>query len=120
MTKILLLLALILPVFAMAQNTQPDSTKNDIHEAYCMVIATSKMFSNKVSIQVDFGQATSWWKGNHGDVIKDNAGKVVNFNSVIDALNYMATQGWTFVNAYALSEGSTGKVLNYILRRKLE
>jgi len=84
-----------------------------------MVIATGKLFSNKVSIQVDFGQETSWWKGNHGDAIKDETGKLVSFNSVIDALNYMASKGWIFVNAYALSEGSSGRVLNYVMRRPL-
>ena len=84
-----------------------------------MVIATGKLFSNKVSIQVDFGQETSWWKGTHGDVIKDETGKIVNFNSVIDALNYMASQGWIFVNAYALSEGTSGRILNYVMRKSL-
>jgi hypothetical protein len=118
MKKILLILLFVIPTFCYAQTNQPDSTK--AKEVYCMVIATGKLFSNKVSIQVDFGQETSWWKGRHGDQIKDETGQVVNFNSVIDALNYMATKGWVFVNAYALSEGTSGRVLNYIMRRPLQ
>lgn len=118
MKNLLFLLILLLPIFCNAQTALTDSTK--AKEVYCMVIATGKLFSNKVSIQVDYGQVTSWWKGNHGDVIKNDKGEVLNFNSVIDALNYMASQGWIFVNAYSLSEGTSGKVLNYVLRKPLK
>jgi hypothetical protein len=37
---------------------------------------------------------------------QDEQGKVIKFNSAIDALNYMAKQGWEFVNAYPLSSGT--------------
>lgn len=114
MKKILLFAILLFPIFCKAQS---DTTSANKHEQYCMVIATAKFFSNKVSIEVDFGQQTSFWHGSHGDQIKDSQGKVVAFNSVVDALNYMSSQGWLFVNAYALSEGSSGKVLNYIMRK---
>jgi len=117
MRRLLILFAFIIPAFCKAQTHPSDSIK--AKETYCMVIATGKLFSNKVSIQVDFGQETSWWKGTHGDVIKDETGKIVNFNSVIDALNYMASQGWIFVNAYALSEGTSGRILNYVMRKSL-
>lgn len=120
MRRLFFLLAIVafsIPLCCRAQTASTDTVK--AKEAYCMIIATGKLFSNKVSIQVDFGQETSWWKGRHGDIIKDEAGNVVNFNSVIDALNYMASKGWTFVNAYALSEGTSGRVLNYIMRRPL-
>ena len=118
MKKLLILFALLIPIFCKAQTASPDTSK--AKEVYCMVIATGKLFSNKVSIQVDFGQETSWWKGNHGEAIKNDSGNVVNFNSVIDALNYMASKGWIFVNAYALSEGSSGRVLNYVMRKPLQ
>jgi hypothetical protein len=113
MKQILLLLLLASPFLCKAQS---DTTAAKKHEQYCMIIATAKFFSSKVSIAVDFGQETSFWHS-QGQTIKDNSGKVMNFNSVIDALNYMSSQGWLFVNAYALTEGTSGKVLNYVMRK---
>lgn len=83
-----------------------------------MIVATEKVLSSKINIIVDFGQETHLldFKDNR---LRNEAGKPIAFNSVIDALNYMATQGWEFVNAYALSDGSGGKVLNYVMRRRL-
>jgi hypothetical protein len=115
MKKILLILLLSIPIFTYAQS---DSTKNHAKEEYCMLIATAKFMSAKVNITVDFGQETHLFAFKDTR-LKDDTGKVVTFNSVIDALNYMSTQGWEFVNAYALSEGSGGKVLNYVMRRKI-
>jgi len=111
MKKILFIFLFLAPFFCKAQS---DTTAK--HEQYCMIIATAKLFSTKVTISIDFGQEMSFW---HRDQrIKDDSGKVISFNSVIDALNYMSSKGWYFVNAYALSDGSgSGKVLNYVMRK---
>jgi hypothetical protein len=114
MKKLLFITLALLPFICKAQS---DTSKK--HEQYCMIIATAKLFSTKVTIQVDFGQEQSYW--HQAQQIKDDSGKVINFNSVIDALNYMASKGWLFVNAYALSEGTSGgKVLNYVMRKPAE
>ncbi len=113
MKKILLLFLLASPFLSKAQT---DTTAKP-HEQYCMIIATAKLLSTKVTITVDFGQETKLFAFKD-QRLKDAEGKVLSFNSVIDALNYMSGQGWIFVNAYALSEGSgSGKVLNYVMRR---
>ncbi|MGF7040095.1 hypothetical protein [Mucilaginibacter lappiensis] len=117
MKKIFLLLLLSCPLFCFAQTDT--TTIQKPHEQYCMILATAKVFSSKVTITVDYGQETKFWHYTDSR-IKDDQGKVVSFNSVIDALNYMSTKGWIFVNAYALSEGSSGKVLNYVMRRPIE
>ena len=115
MKKILFIALFFAPVFCYAQSDTTSKIKP--HEQYCMIIATAKLFSTKVNISVDFGQETSFWHG-RDERIKDETGKVINFNSVIDALNYMSSQGWFFVNAYALTEGTSGgKVLNYVMRK---
>lgn len=41
------------------------------------------------------------------------------FNSMIDALNYMGTQGWEFVQAYAITMGNTN-VYHFLMKRNLE
>jgi hypothetical protein len=112
MKKILIIALFLCPFLCQAQS----DTTNTKHEQYCMIIATAKLFSTKVSISVDFGQEMRYW---HRDqTIKDQQGNVMNFNSVIDALNFMSSKGWIYVNAYALSDGSSGgKVLNYVMRK---
>jgi hypothetical protein len=115
MKKLLLLVLLSIPTFCFAQT---DTTTVKPHEQYCMVLATSKLFSTKVTVSVDFGQETSFWRYNDGR-IKDEQGKVVNFNSVIDALNFMATKGWLFVNAYAITV-SGQNVYHYVMRKPID
>lgn len=82
-----------------------------------MVLATSKFLSKKVDITVDFGQEVKLFSFKD-QRLKDDAGKVLAFNSVIDALNYMAKQGWEFVNAYAITINSQN-VYNYVLKKRL-
>jgi hypothetical protein len=81
---------------------------------YCEIVGTAKFFSDQVTINIDYGQEKGYWEQ---DRIKDDNGKVKLFNSMIDALNFMGDQGWEFVQAYAVTEGNTGKVYHYLLKR---
>ncbi len=110
MKKILLLLLLSTPMLALCQ-TPSDST-----EVYCMVLGTSKLLSKSLTISVDFGQKQSFWKDT--GKIRDEDGKMKEFNSVIDALNYMSSQGWSFINAYGLTVGNQN-VLHYVMHKKI-
>lgn len=83
-------------------------------EQYCEVIATQKLFSTKVTIDVDFGQARKSWSRNR---IKDETGKVRDFNSVIDAMNYMGEQGWALSSSLLI--GSVPYVYHYIFKREV-
>lgn len=85
-------------------------------EEYCLVLATQKFLSTKVVIAVDFGQARSYFQDNRA---KDAYGNVQNFNSVIDALNYMNSLGWEFVNAYSVTMSSSN-VYHYLMRRRIK
>jgi hypothetical protein len=73
-------------------------------EQYCQIIATPRLFSNKVTIDIDFGEEKSIWKDNR---LKTYDGKLKKFNTVIDALNYMGRDGWIFMNAYPVSIGES-------------
>lgn len=110
MKKLLLIVLLVLPFTTFCQEQKLPRT-----EQYCMVLATSRLLSSKVSITVDFGQETSMWRA---EWIKDEEGKIVKFNTVIDALNYMNAQGWEYVNAYAITLGNQN-VYHYVMKRKI-
>lgn len=101
-------------VFSQEQKKLEPTSKRT--EEYCLILASSKLFSTKVDISIDFGQETKLFSDSR---YKDQEGKVKVFNSVIDALNYMNSKGWEFVNAYAISIQGSGQVYHYLMKRKI-
>ena len=73
-------------------------------EQYCQLIASQRILSNKVTIDVDFGDEKSFWRHTR---LKTDGGKVKKFNTIIDAMNYMGKAGWTFINAYPVRIGDS-------------
>lgn len=96
--------------------TVNDIPINEIDVEYIQIVGTSKLLSNKVTIQIDFGQENKYWS-NKDTQVKDENGKLVVFNSMIDSLNFLSENGYEFVNAYAITLGNQN-VYHYILRRK--
>jgi len=82
-------------------------TKEQPHKVYCEIISTSRgMFSNKTTVELDFGQYASWWSADRNLV--DENGKTIDFNSVLDAVNYMAARGWVFEQMYVVQTFTKG------------
>ena len=73
-------------------------------EQYCQIIASPRLLSNRVTIDIDFGEEKSIRRDNR---LKAYDGKLKKFNTVIDALNYMGKEGWIFINAYPVSIGAS-------------
>jgi hypothetical protein len=73
-------------------------------EQYCQIIATPKLLSNKVTIDIDFGEEKSVWRDTR---LKTYDGRLKKFNSIIDALNFMGRDGWVFINAYPVRFNDT-------------
>jgi hypothetical protein len=94
-------LVLFLQLAAIAVFAQDDTTKI---EQYCQIIATPRLFSNKVTIDIDFGEEKSFWADTR---MKAFDGKLKKFNTIIDALNFMGKEGWLFINAYPVRDGSS-------------
>ena len=98
-------------IFAQQQEAQSDTAKY----MYCQIVGTGRYMSNKVTIDIDFGQFRSFWETNK---LKDpQTGKNIVFNSMIDALNYMGNNGWEFVQAYAITMGGNQNVYHYLLKK---
>jgi len=82
-------------------------TNDQPHKVYCEIISTSRgLFSNKTSVELDFGQYASWWSADRNLV--DENGKTIDFNSILDAVNYMAARGWVFEQMYVVQTFSKG------------
>lgn len=81
---------------------------------HCLILATSKFLSNKVDITIDYGQDSGYFEDTK---IRDSNGKVMNFNSVMDALNYMSSIGWKFIDAYSITIGNHN-VYHFLMESK--
>jgi hypothetical protein len=103
MKKLLLIIGFFISVSSFAQDTT-------WVEQYCRLEATGRLFSNKVTIDVDFGESRRVF----GDyrIRDEESGKLKKFNSVTDALNYLGSQGWILVNAFPIGTTSTNSNSN--------
>jgi hypothetical protein len=118
MKNLLIIVAIsLLPCMAMAQDTPvaaslTDTTLNLAREQYCIITPRGKLFSDKITLDVDYGQKTSYEQDNG---LFDADGKEIYFNSLADGLNFMARRGWLYVNTIPAREQYT----SYLLRRAL-
>lgn len=106
MKKLLLIIMLcVISAFAYSDNY-----------VYCELLGSGKLFSTKINVQADLGQKTSFWKG--VGYLKDDKGKLIEFNSMVDAMNYFGKQGWEFVQAYVVTTGNEN-VYHWLLKKKV-
>lgn len=111
MKKIILVL-FIIPTILIGQ-VKIDSLSNKT--IYCEIVGTKKMFSQDVVVSIDYGQKKTFWNWEKS-MITDSVGNVSSFNSMIDAMNYMSSKGWSFVQAYTVTLGNQN-VYHYLLTR---
>ena len=97
---------------AIRSNAQQDIPKV---EQYCEVVATGRLLSNKVTIDIDFGEERSMWKDNR---LKDDNGKLKKFNTIIDAINYLGKDGWKLVNAFPVTTTSGQMIYHYVFKKE--
>lgn len=119
MKTILFLISVLAISFTNAfSQTVNDIPLKDIDVEYVQIVGTSKLLSNKVTVEIDFGQENKFWS-NKQTIIKDENAKPVVFNSMVDALNFMSENGYDFETAYALTIGNSN-VYHFLLKKKKE
>lgn len=110
--KNLLFTFFLISTFSNVAFAQQDSTT----WAYAELVGTKKLLSSKVSVEVDYGQASSIFQN---DRIVDENGKSISFNSMVDAMNYMGKFDWEFVQAFTVTEGNQS-VYHWIMKREVK
>lgn len=91
-------------VFAQTGEEEPEVQP---FEVYCELVSTAGgFFTNKTTVQVDFGQFASFFSNDRQLV--DEQGRAIEFNSMLDAANYMAERGWVFKQAYVVTSFTKG------------
>lgn len=105
--KILIVLLALSYAFQMSAQTR---------RFYCEIKGTEKGLSNKMKIIFDFGQNSSyglWTQLNYDMKFVDEHGEEIEFNSMVDAMNYMAERGWKFQHAYSTYRYNNGTAIEH-------
>jgi len=108
---------IFLSVYQGYSQTVNDIPIKDIDVEFVQIVGTSKLLSSQVTIQIDFGQRTKLFTSYKETVIRDEQGKPLVLNSMVDALNFMSQNGYDFVNAYALTIGNSN-VYHFLLQKR--
>ena len=87
----------------------------DVDVEYVQIIGHQKFMSTKVIIDIDFGQRNSIWTGKDTQ-LRDENGKKLVLNSMIDALNFMTANGYEFIQANFFSV-SNQNAYHYLLKK---
>jgi len=94
---------------AFAQEPEQAQQAVKPYKVYCEIVSVPKLFSNKSTVELDFGQFASFWSTDRQLVDED--GNTINFNSALDAANYMARRGWDLEEVFivqSMSKGDSG------------
>lgn len=75
------------------------------------------LLTRKVQVLIDFGQSKRSLSTAE-QVIKDSTGKKMNFNSIVEALNFMSANGYEFVQAYGVTIVDKDIEHYFIMRKK--
>ena len=109
MKKLVTILLVLSGIFACTIASAQEQAAQPF-KAYCEIVSSTRnIFSDKTSVELDFGQAASFWSTDRKLV--DENGKTITFNSVLDAVNYMSKRGWVFEQMYivqAMNKGDSG------------
>lgn len=122
MKKLFLSLTLSLFLFNSNAQVNVNSKEGDIDLNkvpginYLEIVGTDVgLIKKKIVIAIDYGQVDRAF--DKETTIKDANGKTVQFNSMIDALNFFEKNGWQYVSNYAVST-QNGSVYHFLIKKK--
>ncbi|MEO8821798.1 MAG: hypothetical protein ABI267_00645 [Ginsengibacter sp.] len=107
MKKLIAVIALFISFNGYSQDTSKV-------EQYCEMVATARLLSNKVTINIDYGEAKSIWNDNR---LREENGKLKKFNTIVDALNYLGKNGWKLLNAFPVPSVNATADYHYVFKK---
>lgn len=93
----------------------------ELKTVYCEMIGSGSPSGRSIKISFDFGEQKYYYKASTDNQIVDNNGKVIEFSSMINALNYMADRGWRLHTAFSAAVKGQGgaETYRYILFKEI-
>ena len=116
--KKLLTLATIVVCFALSgvqAQTVNGVRLSDIHADYVEIKASVRPFSDKILISLEYGQIVREF---NDVVVKDDGGKRIEFNSVLDFVNKFKNYGYEAFQVYSEQNGKDNSKPVYVMKRK--
>lgn len=117
MKRFLVMMAIIfMAIGAKAQSTiQSEDGK---YPVYCDLKAYNFWGVGKVKVMLDMGAVSN--NGGSFESLYGEDGKKIKFNTVMEAVNYMAKKGWILDKTYYITEGAGRAVLHYVLVKRVK
>jgi hypothetical protein len=117
MKRFLVMMAIIfMAIGARAQSTiQSEDGK---YPVYCDLKAYNFWGVGKVKVMLDMGAVSNG--GGSFESLYGVDGKKIKFNTVMEAVNYMAKKGWILDKTYYITEGAGRAVLHYVLVKRVK
>lgn len=107
MKKIVLFIALLLPLMAAAQGVEGK------RPVYCEVMGVFNALG-KMRVQIDIGEH-SYSKG--FDNFYETDGKKKKFKSMVEVLNFMGEKGWRVVDTYNMMYSYKSQIVHYLMEK---
>ena len=85
-------------------------------EVFCDLISRKKFLGFEESITIDYGERDSIWLDE--TIYSLTKKDLKKYNSIIDALNYMGSEGWEVINSYSASQ-TPYIIEHYILKKEI-
>ena len=83
---------------------------------YAQIVGQGRLLSNRIDVSIDYGQEAGLFTDRR---LRDENGRVITFNSMVDAMNFMGADGWQFVQAYVITVGNNN-VLHWLLKKRVD
>jgi hypothetical protein len=111
---------LILLVFLFGITLLYAQEKEKTRTFYCEMIGSGNFSGNKIRISFDFGKQAFKYQASNENQLLDEDGKLIQFLSMIDALNYMSNKGWKLHTVYtaAIKGNGAQETYRYILEKE--
>lgn len=119
---VLLLIGAVLAVTAKAQEIQDSIQQPKEITVYAELLGWNTNvlgLGKKATVEVEFGEESWGWRSNDGrNLLVDDNGKAIRFNSMVDAMNYMGARGWTFEAAYVVTVAGQN-VIHWLMSKQI-
>lgn len=88
---------------------------SEIRSDYIQVKGINRAFSDKVLVSLEYGQNAPNLDNTY---IKDDDGKKMEFNSIIEFVNKSKAYGYNLFNVFSEQNGKDSSIAVYVLKRK--
>lgn len=103
------LLFALFAVFSLVVNAQNYKNDGKPYAFYCQLVGF-KNLAAQLRLKV------LWNNMKDENNLRDENGEKIEFNTMVDAMNYMSKRGWDYVECVTYREG-TNNVVHYIFRK---